>query len=242
MTAIRDFINKIDIVKQQTPAVETPTAATPHAEARAWLAACGYIGKYAMRYDPTVKMADEPSEEALKQWVGNLPQMLDDGGWLLLGGALGTRKSFATCRIVDAARKLTVQRSPEHEPRQLLPGSEVCWHFAPSIASYLQRWEGDANDEPGYMYRLLRARLLVLDDVDRFLELRDGDYTLGKLLSKLDTLMEYRDQPYRVTVVTANRHAAQMYAVPEFRRWVDRAKERGACIDIMGRSTRWSED
>lgn len=237
MNAIGEFINQIKALKQEPTA--TPFEPTPLQHSRAWLAACGYIPKYAERYEPDVALADGPSERALQAWIAGLPQMLDDGGWLLLGGALGTRKSFATCRIVDAARSVTVCRGEEYEPRNLLAGSEVCWYFAPSLAKSLLEWDGDVNDEPGYMYRLLRSRLLVLDDIDRFLELRDGDYTLGKVLAKLDSLLEYRDQPRRVTVVTANRHAAQMYEVAEFRRWVDRAKERGACIDIHGQSTRW---
>ena len=239
MSAIRNFIGQIEALKQQGAAHPQAAQLTPLQESRQWLAACGYIPKYAERFDPAETIMDEPAEDELQAWIAELPRMLDEGGWLLLGGALGTRKSFATCRIVDALRQLTVCRGSEFEPRQLLPGSEVCWHFAPSLTTSLLRWDGDIEDEPAYMHMLLMARVLVLDDVDRFLELRDGDFTLGKLLAKLDTLMEYRDQPRRVTVVTANRFAQGMYEVPEFRRWVDRAKERGTCIDIHGQSTRW---
>lgn len=241
MSAIRDFIGQIESLKQQQdehPQAPAPVP-TPLQVSRRWLSACGYLSKYAERYDPSAPaIADGPAERALQQWIADLPQMLIAGGWLLLGGAVGTRKSFATCRIVDAARQVSVCKGEGYEPRGLIPGAEVMWYFAPSLVKSLLAWDGDAEDEPGYMSRLLQSRLLVIDDVDRFLELRDGDYKLGKLLGNLDSLMEYRDQPRRVTVITANRHSGQMYNVPEFRRWVDRARERGVCIDIQGRSTR----
>lgn len=230
MNAIKDFIGKIEALKQQHDVHPQAASPTPLQEARMWLQACGYLPKYWERFDPALKIADGPAERALQAWISDLPRMLVEGGWLLLGGAIGTRKSFATCRIVDAVRSLLLR-----------PGSEVRWEFAPAVAKSLRDWDGNPDDEPGSMYHLLRSKLLVLDDVDRFLELQEGDFKLGQILTNLDALMEYRDQPRRVTVVTANRFAGDMYAVPKFRRWVDRAKERGVCIDIHGQSTRWQQ-
>ncbi len=239
MTTTSEWSELIALAQQNAAQIaDAAPARGPHHEARQWLRDCDFLPKYHERYDPAVRLDDAPSEAALAAWVEDLPRMLTDGGWLFLGGHVGTRKSYALCRIAHKAMGLQVSRGEGWQPRQLVPGAEVVWYFAPSIQSSLLTWDGDCDDAPGSMYRLLHARLLLLDDVDRFLELRDNDFALGKILSKLDTLMEYRDQPRLVTVVTANRWAQDMREVPEFCRWIDRAGERGALIDIHGGSVR----
>lgn len=202
------------------------------------LLAYGFPEKYASGVDPSVGLEHAASEAALQRWMARLPEMIRDGGHLILCGGVGIGKSYACARIAEFMRQL-----PGNRPWY---PSEISFRFAPDLAGDLLDWDAQRQSWPAAVVMIMRAVLLIVDDVDRWLTLDQYDRNRARLLYQWDALMERRDCAGRVTVVTANRPehdvpgkpGSGLQAVPEFRRWLSRAHGRGDVLTIPGADRR----
>jgi hypothetical protein len=185
----------------------------------------GFPRKYAERYDPERTFADGPSARALEEWLTGFAEALDRGTWLLLLGGVGCGKSMAMARVAAMAARM-------------VPGLEPCYRTAEELGFDLVEWDRAREAVPIDMERALRSRLLLVDDIDRWLLMSPHDIDRGRMLYRWDVMTELRDAPGKATVVACNRTAQQLQEEPAFVRWYDRAAGSGLVLEIPGLSQR----
>lgn len=175
-----------------------------------------------------VPLQDRPSEARLQAFFAELPRHIAEGRWLYLLGAIGVRKTGSMARLALALEYHDFPLNP-HQTNPAL----VRYKFAPNVADDFALL--GIGDETGTMATLLKCRVLMLDDVHRWLEV--GGYVRENILAGWDTFTELRDG-YGITVVSANLTAQALEQTPQFRAGLDRARGRGEIIEIRGTSTR----
>ena len=104
------------------------------------LLAYGFPEKYASGVDPSVGLEHAASEAALQRWMARLPEMIRDGGHLILCGGVGIGKSYACARIAEFMRQL-----PGNRPWY---PSEISFRFAPDLAGDLLDWDAQRQSWP----------------------------------------------------------------------------------------------
>ncbi len=185
---------------------------------------CGIGLKYAQWYDDSVRLEDRPSADALDAWIETLPETIERGTWLLLLGGVGCGKTMAMVRI--AARLW------EHAPDLV-----VRYEMASELQQDLLAWDRAYESIPVEIEAAMRADVLMIDDLDRWLLRSPHDIERGQVLYRWDVLAEYRDSPGKATVVAANQPVQRLQQEPAFVRWLDRAR-RGIILEIPGMSRR----
>ena len=195
---------------------------------RALLAEVGFDPRRYGDCRADVPLQDAPSERRLQEFFAHLPQYVAEGHWLYLLGAIGTRKTGSMARLALA---LEYHDFPL-ERGQMNPAL-VRYRFAPEVAGDFAAL--GTGQSTGAMHVMLGARVVMLDDVHRWLEV--GGYVRESIMAGWDTFTELRDG-HGVTVVSANLTKPGMEQVSQFRAGLDRARGRGEIIEIRGTSTR----
>lgn len=167
----------------------------------------------------------DPTAEAwLQAYLSRIGPTVSNGRHLLMLGAPGCGKSFACARLARAAW------------REMGTDLAVCYAFGPRLLDAL-KGEHYGNDDP-LLFFARRARLLIVDDIDRNLASAGSDKQLPMALGLWDDMAATRHQNLRATVVTANRTFDELLAVVEWERWLDRVEGRGDILSISGGSQR----
>ena len=167
---------------------------------------------------------DGPSRRALADWIARKPWEEDTVQWLTLLGGCGIGKSLSMVRIALA----------------LPPETNVIYRRADELELDLLEWERAREAVPVNIQLVMRCKVLLVDDVDRWLLRSPHDVERGRVLYRWDALTEVRDSPRRVNIVSANRTLRQLSEEPGFARWYDRAR-RGLILEIPGRSRRYPQ-
>lgn len=192
----------------------------------------GFPEKYRV-YSPDEPLENAASEAAVQQILADLPQLIAAGTWLYLLGAPGVGKTGVMVRMMH---RLPLHRLPLPGP-QWVHSALVRYRLGSTFATDLQEWH-EADGERGLppdMTANMDARVLFIDDACRMLQI--GGFQRENVLYRWDQFTELRDGRW-LTVVSANVTAAGLEEVPQFRRGLDRARERGQVLEIPGRSRR----
>ena len=127
-------------------------------------------------------------------------------------------KSFTLGRVAKAAW------------RALGDSLSVQYAFGPDLIARLR--DAHYGNDCATLTVQRRARLLLVDDIDRVLVGGAGDRQLDLALGAWDDLSEERDSRLLTTVVSANRSQRQLEAIPQWQRWLRRAQENGDLVEI----------
>ena len=226
---IADFAAKLrEEFGEPAPAAEAAPRPPWWTDQRALLADVGLDPRRYGHCRPEVGFSDGPSERRFQVFLANLPAHIREGRWLYLLGGIGTRKTGSMARLAMALQYSDLPL----QPGQLHPGL-VRYYFAPEVAEDFEAL--GIGQRTGTMHVLLGARVVMLDDIHRWLEI--GGYVRESILAGWDTYTELRDG-YGVTAVSANLTVAALEQTPQFRSGLDRARGRGEIIELRGGSAR----
>ncbi|MHB8995453.1 MAG: ATP-binding protein [Armatimonadota bacterium] len=167
---------------------------------------------------------DPAAETWLQGYMAKIGQVIESGRHLVMIGAPGCGKSFACARLARAAW------------REIGADLAVCYAFGPRLLDAL-KGEHYGDNSP-LLYFARRAKLLIVDDIDRNLAAAGSDKQLPMALGLWDDMAATRHQNLRATVVTANRTFDELQNVVEWERWLDRVEGRGDILSIRGGSQR----